>query len=46
MASYKIKPGDTLSGIVNTLKAKGINTSIEGISRLNKISNPNLIKAG
>lgn len=38
---YKIKPGDTLSGI-----AKRYGTSVQDLQKLNNISNPNRIYAG
>ena len=41
MANYKIKQGDTLSSI-----AKANGTTIQEISKLNGISNPNVIYAG
>lgn len=41
MASYKIKSGDTLSGI-----AAANGTSVQEIAKLNGISNPNRIYAG
>lgn len=41
MAGYKIKKGDTLSGI-----AKKYGTSVTELAKLNNISNPNLIYAG
>ncbi|MCY1082751.1 LysM peptidoglycan-binding domain-containing protein [Archangium lansingense] len=40
-STYRIRPGDTLSGI-----ASRFNTSVSALARLNNIANPNLIHAG
>ncbi|PTL82890.1 LysM domain-containing protein [Vitiosangium sp. GDMCC 1.1324] len=39
--TYRIRPGDTLSGLAARFK-----TSVSSLARLNKIANPNLIYAG
>jgi LysM repeat protein len=41
MSTYRIRQGDTLSGLASRFK-----TSVSELARLNKISNPNLIYAG
>ena len=41
MATYKIKPGDTLSQI-----AKKNNTTIKTLQKINNIKDPNKIRAG
>ncbi|XXF76250.1 LysM peptidoglycan-binding domain-containing protein [Myxococcaceae bacterium GXIMD 01537] len=41
MATYRIRPGDTLSALAARFK-----TSVSALARANKIANPNLIYAG
>jgi hypothetical protein len=41
MSNYRIRPGDTLSGLAARFK-----TSVSELARANKIANPNLIYAG
>ena len=46
MATYKIKPGDTLYGIAKSLAAQGINTNVSELAKLNNLADPNMIRAG